>query len=140
MGKTFQADTPGNEYVEWVDIASAATNAASTKVYMFQADADIVITGVTYVPTGADGIGGATSYRTLTLCDGGAAGTGTGSVASLAMTATGASYVGVDFTVTAANASIDDGDALYIYHVANTTAATVTALSAGRIGIQYRLQ
>ena len=140
MGKSFLADVPGNEYVEWHNIASAATNADTTKEYMFEAPADIVVTEWGYVPTAANGAGGATSYRTLTLYDGGADASGTSAVGTLALNATKASYVPVDGAVTAANASIDDGDVLYISHAANTTAATVTALTGGKIFIRYRLQ
>lgn len=140
MGKTYQADIPGNKFETVFDLASAATNAGSVNTFGFEAPADIIVTGVTYTPTGKNGIGHATTYRTLTLRDGGADSTGTVAAATYALTATLPSNVPADFTVTSSLASIDSGDVLMLYHVANTTAATHTELAAGKITVRYRLQ
>jgi len=140
MGKTLYSDLPGEEQQIVFDLPSAATNAAATTVWGFEAPADIVITGITYTPTAADGIGHATTYRTFTLRDGGTAASGTTAIGTWTTTATKPSLVPVDFTVTAANASIDAGDVVLLYHVANTTAGTHTEVKAGVISVQYRLQ
>lgn len=142
MGANFQADIPGNEHLIIANTASAATNGAAAldPSFIFEAPQDLTVTEVAWIPTSGTNTGHATSYRTLRLVDGGAAGTGTSVIASFACIATKASLAPVDFTVTTSNAAIDDGDVLLFSQAVNTTAGGHTALAGGKLQVRYRVR
>ena len=147
MGKSFQADIPGNLAVARLgSVASVASNGAGAIVedMKFVAPADLKILSAWRVNISASDVtvGTATSsasYRRTNLVNGGAAGAGTVIMASNNATASAASLTTRAF-VTTANNTMAAGAILLASHLtvgANT--ADGTDLAASVVEIVYEL-
>ena len=141
MGSTLQSDVPGNIHPITHHFASVASNGGAARVAIFKAPQNIRLKSFGVDFYGADKAVTATSYRRLTLVDGGANGTGTTIISSMNLTTSVASMGTASGSIATANQDIDAGDILIFSHLTvggDHNAGTV--LPDGAILVDYELR
>jgi hypothetical protein len=133
MGKSYQADIPGNILAFQCAIAAQASQTATTTpVFVAPADCTIV-TAYTIASASQDSSTNVT--QALTLVNNGTAGTGTTVLASVGVTGSVAASKPRAYTVTSGN-SVDSGSGLTYVH---TNGSTGVAQNACMLVVKYRL-
>ena len=118
--------------------ASRASNAADVTVKrIWQAPASVQITQLSWIPTEGDQASHATNVHTVDVLDGGVAGAGAVSLASVAFTASVASTVPTNVTTTPA-VTLDAGDFLNVKFATSATASSTGKLFAGEYFVHYK--
>lgn len=137
MGASFLADIPGNAFRVVYHNAAIASDGAASRFAMFRAPANLQITAAYWVPYGADQGADTGSYRKLSIVNGGTDGTATTVVASIALTASKAS-----FSINALTGSATVAASAAVVFSQTTVGgddATGTVLRAGVVQVEYQL-
>jgi hypothetical protein len=145
MGSTKLGDIPSGAIAgQTISHASVASNGANAAILAigvgnWRAPQNVTIVSAHWEPTGADSaVTNTTSYRTLTLINGGSAGTGTAVLASVALTATTASNTLRALTL-ASVPTVAEGSVVAFSHATVGGAETNgTVLVAGQARFSYR--
>lgn len=137
MGESYQADIPGNRFRAEMHVASVASNGAAARYVVLRAPASIKVTGAYWTVYGANQTADTTSYRRVSVVNGGTAGQATTIIASLNLSASKAS---MSLNALSGTATMSVGEAIVFSHVTvGGNKNDETELQAGMIQVEYQL-
>ena len=145
MGKTYQADIPGNYFHQVFTNAGVASNGANALIASaaFVTPNNVKVKRAWYIPwANAATKGTATTsatYKRINLLNGGTSGTGTTIVASCNITASVGSKTSKAFSTTSNNTVTSGGILYFSALTVGGTSDDGTALQAGVLQVEYEL-